>query len=416
VEYRIGRLSAKGYGCSIDAMDIEKLDSLRAEGDPVADDIVRRFAGSDALGTVMRRLRAGATVDHHAWQDVPRELTEFLTATATPPTWALPERLARVPAFYAEHRADLAGATVLGGILAVSGIPRQARLMLFPRRTSQQRPVAPLGPTVKKLALVDGIAARDVTLPSGALGPMGKKLTLLHGLGANTAQPMSGQIGPTLQKLQLLEPLGCGGTATNPLLGRSVQAIRLQHAIVRDRLRRTGWDTEIDGAPIHQEDMLCTALLLSVVVLDALDRLCVTVTEQQAADYYHAWRVAAAMLGTRGDALPATLDQARELLPLLLPRNFGASPEGAELTHGMLSAYADMTAGTTTTKIAAAARTILGEQLADQAGVPTTEHASLPAARDVCDQVGQALLSAATSPVVAPASAPTHWHPGPLRA
>ena len=99
-------------------------------------------------------------------------------------------------------------------------------------------------------------------------------------------------------------------------LTRSIQTIRLVHAAIRDPLGHDhAWDVAVDGGPIHQEDMLCTALVLSVVVLDVVDRLGVPVTAQDAEDYYHARRVTGAMLGIRADILPETLNEARRLFP-----------------------------------------------------------------------------------------------------
>jgi hypothetical protein len=214
----------------------------------------------------------------------------------------------------------------------------------------------------------------------------------MQGFSSDTAQASNASVSPTMGKVKLLEPFGLGVDITNPHLGRAVQSIRLRHAIVRDRLARNGWDLGVDGVPVHQEDMLCTALTLSVVVLDSLELLGVAATEDQAEDFYHAWRVTATMLGTHADALPATLDQARRLLPLLIERNFGTSTEGTELTKGMLAAYAELTPDTTPRELAGAARTMLGNHLADCAGVPTASREPASDPHGIACRVGQAFI------------------------
>jgi len=371
-------------------MNVTALNSLRMQGDPTADKIARDFAHDDILRTVLDRLHHGAVDESRYWREIPSEIIELLRDTATPPPWADVDRLCRVPAFYAAQPATIVGATVLGGILAISAVPSQARMMVFPLKR-RRKLAADSGPTAGKVALLQGI--------SGTMSPTIEKVRLLRGFAEARTQPPTATLGPTMAKVRLLGPLGLNGSAMDPQLGRAVQAIRLRHAILRDRIACGGWDIEARGAPIHQEDMLCTTMMLSVLVLEVLDRLGVAVTERQAADFYHAWRVASAMLGTSVTAIPGTLDQARELLPSLIERNFGPSPEGAELTSAMLSAYSELTPGVTTDELAATTRLMLGKQLADWADVPAIGRTSPSQARMTCDRVGRALLGAVPAEV-----------------
>lgn len=373
-------------------MNIAVLQSLRLMGDPAADKVVRECADRRLLGEVMRRLHGRADSDPRVWGDVPGDIVAFLEDTATLPAWADRRRLARVPRFYNENQAVVAGATVLSGVLAVSGMPRQARLMVFPHNDSRHSNGA-MESAERKIALLHGIAGAETARSASALSPTVEKIRLLHGFAASVPKP-GAALGPTVRKIQLLQPLGLGVDPANPQLRRAVQAIRLRHAIIRDRLIRTGWDIGVEGIPIHQEDMACTALTLSVLVLDAFDRIAIAVTDQQAADFYHAWRVTAAMLGTRADALPETLAEARELLPELVDRSFGVSVEGERLTRAMLSAYEGITPNATTGELAAAARLMLGQPLADFVGLPATPPAAAPAARETAARIGQALLNA----------------------
>ena len=82
--------------------------------------------------------------------------------------------------------------------------------------------------------------------------------------------------------------------------------------------------------------MLGTLCLFSLVVLDALERLGVTVLRQDAEDFLHLWCVVGAMLGIDVERLPSDVASARRLFDAIRRRRYGPSPEGRELMAQLL--------------------------------------------------------------------------------
>lgn len=131
-----------------------------------------------------------------------------------------------------------------------------------------------------------------------------------------------------------------GGLAPGGRGARTLQKVRLMHAALRHVLRtdrELPWNDDW-GVPINQEDLAATLMTFSWLIVDALDRLGIPMSEQERLDYLLAWNVAGRLVGVRDDLLPQTLDEARELTTLIQTRQIEASPEGAELTGTLVEA------------------------------------------------------------------------------
>src|SRR5688500_18779548 len=137
------------------------------------------------------------------------------------------------------------------------------------------------------------------------------------------------------------EPFGSGGAFVP-----TIQKTRLIHAAVRHFITRSGkWDAEADGVPVCQQDMLGALLIFSVQVVDGMRRIGIAVTEEEAERYYYVWRVTGAMLGIPAEAMPETLDGARQLNTLIVDATYGPSAEGVALTRNLLDLYENMVPG-----------------------------------------------------------------------
>ncbi len=154
----------------------------------------------------------------------------------------------------------------------------------------------------------------------------------------------------------------------------AAQKVRLLHASIRHHLRREGrWDVEALGAPICQEDMIGGQLFFSLLVLDSLHRLGIHMSVEGAEAYYYAWRVVGAMLGVDQDAVPKSLEEARQFLDLYMIRHMGPSPEGAHLTRQLIDLYEEVVPGTFFDPIVSALiRYLVGDTCADWLQVPRT--------------------------------------------
>ncbi|ARX89137.1 hypothetical protein SMD44_08624 [Streptomyces alboflavus] len=154
----------------------------------------------------------------------------------------------------------------------------------------------------------------------------------------------------------------------------AAQKVRLLHASIRHHLvRENRWDTDALGTPICQEDMIGGQMFFSMLVLDSLHRLGIHMSTEGAEAYYYAWRVVGAMLGVDQDAVPKTLDEARQFLDLYMVRHMGPSDEGAHLTRQLIDLYEEVVPGTLLDPIVSALiRYLVGDTCADWLAVPRT--------------------------------------------
>lgn len=152
----------------------------------------------------------------------------------------------------------------------------------------------------------------------------------------------------------------------------AVQKVRLLHASVRHHLRREGlWDEAGLGVPNCQEDMIGALMGFSIQVLDALHRLGIRMSGNEAEAYYYAWRVVGIMLGCDPDAVPADTESARAFSDYYMVRHMGPSPEGARLTRQLIDMYEQVVPGKLLDPIVPALiRYLVGDTVADWLEVP----------------------------------------------
>jgi hypothetical protein len=166
--------------------------------------------------------------------------------------------------------------------------------------------------------------ANAVFLRPGLLGGMALGLcSLVHGYAApagNKPLAFSGRLKDQASR-RLAETSKFISTVTAPrgvepgALGwQLVLRVRLMHAKVRRLLLASGrWSHEDYGHPINQHDMLATVLLFSYVFVEAIRRLGVRVTNDEADDYQHLFRWVGELIGVDPELLPATHAEAERL-------------------------------------------------------------------------------------------------------
>ncbi|MEZ0094366.1 oxygenase MpaB family protein [Streptacidiphilus sp. EB129] len=333
-------------------------DTLRGEGDPLADRVVAELLDTGEIAHANQVLHGLRRNDQSVAEDLPQVLRDYLTATNPVPAWVDPERITRVHQFFRHDGVHVASALSLGGMVASYASPLGAKLLHTTHRLDH--PHRRLSETTQ---------------------------FLLHMMAKDPLGP-HGQLIPAIQK------------------------VRLIHAAVRQLLLRGGhWDVARHGVPICQEDLLGATLIFSVTVLDGMERLGVRCTAQEAEDYYYTWRVVGVMLGLRPEAIPETLDQARQTWARMAPQHLGPSPEGIALTGSLLDFYHQITPPGAHGAIPALARAMVGPRTADWMQVPPSrwdktlakaarweeranraeDHHAL--ARTVLDHVGQIMLN-----------------------
>ncbi|MEV8443946.1 oxygenase MpaB family protein [Actinosynnema sp. NPDC051121] len=299
-------------------IDTAAVEALKFRGDPLADGVVAELVATGRVGEVNRVLRHFRANDQPIPDDLPAVVRDFLVATDDPPAWADPERVTRAYDFFVDDGVHVASVLTFGAMVNCYAQPRPARV-----------------------------------------------LTLTHGLN----QPHR-RLSETSQFVMNL--MGCDAFGSGGAFVPTVQKTRLIHAAVRHFLTASGrWDVEADGVPICQQDMVGALMIFSVQVIEGMRRIGISVTEQEAADYYYVWRVTGDMLGIPLEAIPESLDDARELSATMVEAAYGPSPEGVTLTRHLLATYERLVPGKLFDgAVAAMVRQVVNPEVADWMEVP----------------------------------------------
>lgn len=157
--------------------------------------------------------------------------------------------------------------------------------------------------------------------------------------------------------------------------------VRLMHAQVRRMILRTGrWDSAAWGLPVNQHDMAGTTLLFSVSIIDGLRKLGLRIDSDEAESYVHLWRWVGRTIGVDADVLPASEAEGMRLADLVSHTMGEPDQDSRDLTKALFdAAYEGMTTRKqirdAERKIAfgrTICRELVGDDLADRLGVPTT--------------------------------------------
>ncbi len=299
------------------------LRQMRRQADPVADELVAAL------------MQTGDRQAMHGWWDsvtvngepLPADLPEpvkyYLQETQNLPAWADKRRMQRGHAFFARH------ATPILSILGCLSLPYcyaaadGAQVLWLSQRIRQD--------TRRRLAETAQFLL-DVMAPD-AFGLRGKGL-------------------------------------------RSIQKVRIIHAVARHYARHSeNWD-DAWGIPVNQEDMAGTNLAFSYIVLQGLQKLNVQWTKPEAEDFLYLWNVIGTMLGLDARLLPTDLQAAYWLDRKIAARHFRRSEAGTGLTKALLQSLYELNESTVTQAFADAyMRYLLGDAVADLLEVPPTNGA-----------------------------------------
>ncbi|HTI24557.1 MAG TPA: oxygenase MpaB family protein [Kutzneria sp.] len=301
-------------------IDMAAVEALMRQGDPLADAVIADLVGTgrvDAVNAVLAQLRDN---DQPIPEDLPESVRAFLIATDDPPAWADPDRVAQAYEFFVDDGVHVASVLSFGAMVNCYAQPRPSRVLALTHRLNQP-----------------------------------------HRRLSETSQFVINMMGR--------QPFGRGGSFVP-----TIQKTRLIHAAVRHFIARSGrWDVEADGIPLCQQDMLGALLIFSVQVVDGMRRIGISVTEQEAESYYYVWRVTGAMLGIPVEAMPESIEQARELNAVIVEATYGPSAEGVELTRNLIRLYEDMVPGKAFDGVVSAmVRQTVDAKVADWMAVPNS--------------------------------------------
>ncbi|MET7680539.1 oxygenase MpaB family protein [Streptomyces sp. NPDC005423] len=296
------------------------MDALRQSGDELADATVATLFERGEVGKFNTLMRYVSTAGSPLPDGLPDVATEYLRATSTPPDWVDWAEMEKARLFFIDNNVHISTALSFAAMPACYVVPPVAKLLS---------------------------AAHGLKYPSKRMAE-------------------TGQFTVYLMRPDAFE----AGSRFLP----AAQKVRLLHASIRHHLRRENrWDTATLGTPICQEDLIGGQMFFSMLVLDSLHRLGIHMSEEGARAYYYAWRVVGAMLGVDQDAVPQSLEEARQFLDRYMIRHMGPTAEGAHLTRQLIDLYEEVVPGTFFDPIVSALiRHLIGDTCADWLDVPRT--------------------------------------------
>ena len=287
------------------------LDAMRHARDELAGGVVDAVYASGSLDGVNQVLVQLVRHGPPLAPALQKSLDGYFAATATLPSWADPDRIARAEDLFSRH------GTLASSILCCASLPEcYLDRDGVPVLASTQRLSAHVYRRIWETShmVVGVMQAGGLTRAApGAATPPGvnycQRVRLMHAAIAHLLLAPSVAIGAP-------EELG--------------------HALAQRQ-----WDEGL-GVPLNQEDLAYVLLTFSYVGLRGLATLGVKVTDDEREAYVHAWNVVGALLGIRDELLAQDFADAKILFDTIKRRRRGASADGQALTRSLLAWMEDV--------------------------------------------------------------------------
>lgn len=303
----------------------EFLESMRLEGDPVADAAI---AEAFELGRVARVNELLAEFHHNndaVPGGLPPRLRDFFQDMSALPGWADPVRIERGNDLFGRYAGHLVSILHCYSLPACYGAAKGAEVLYRSKR--------------------------------------------IHG-------QVSRRIMETAQFL--IDALDEEGLGRQGRGRRSAQKIRLLHATIRHFLRhRDDWDMGL-GLPINQEDLAGTMCSFSVLIPRGLAKLGVDLPRQDRDDFFHLWSVIGHLIGVDERLMPRDFEDGEALIDKILDRQWAPSEAGRVITKALVDYLQDMLPGPALDGAPPTLiRYLAGDHVADILAVPPADWTSL---------------------------------------
>jgi hypothetical protein len=150
--------------------------------------------------------------------------------------------------------------------------------------------------------------------------------------------------------------------------------VRLMHAQVRRLLWASGrWDRARWAEPINQHDMLATMLLFSEVYIEGLRVFGFSITDEEAEDWIHLWRLVGWLMGTEMSLLPTDYAEASTLRELIQQTQGPPDVDSRALAAALLGMSEDVkpisVAALRQGMARGLSRMLIGSEVADSLGI-----------------------------------------------
>jgi hypothetical protein len=232
------------------------------------------------------------------------------------------------------------------------------------------------GEVLLRAGVLGGIVLGLKSLVTGYATPAGNKPLVFSGRLAEHAPRRLQETSRFVQAT--IRP---GGLRPHADGYRITLKVRLIHAQVRRLILRSGrWDAGAWGAPVNQHDQVGTLLLFSLLVLEGLRQLGMHVSSADADAYMHLWRYSGTLMGVDAELVPTTESDAFRLGELIAATQGEPDADSRLLTRALLEASSRGAKTDQERKRAARqagfsaglCRALIGTELADKLGVPTS--------------------------------------------
>jgi hypothetical protein len=174
----------------------------------------------------------------------------------------------------------------------------------------------------------------------------------------------------------LLDITGPGALEPHEGIGyKRIVNVRVLHATIREVLLSMdppggSWDAA-NGIPVNQEDLLATLMTFTVVVLRALKRMGIEVTQEDQEAYLHLWAVVGDLLGITEAKLLLREPQYADDLTTKLQKSLQAPSADGRFLMSILLYEMELAMPLGWLKVPrTVVRFLVGDQVADMVGVP----------------------------------------------
>jgi hypothetical protein len=269
----------------------EFLDSMRQQGDPEADGVIRDLFAQGELGAINSLMETLVRNDGLPSHLLPKVVQDYLAANARLPL-ASSAQIERAQNLFALNGPEMLVALGFYSLPA-SYAAKKGVQVIYRTAFLKDRPVRRVFETTQMVI--------DVLTPGG------------------------------------LEPGGRGRV--------TVDKVRLMHAAVRhltlaDATR--AWDPALLGVPVNQEDLAGTLMTFSFLVLDGLKRLGIEIEPADQEAYLATWVSLGRLLGLREELFPVSVEEAEQLTRIIYTRQIAPSAEATQLTRALLDGMAGL--------------------------------------------------------------------------
>ncbi|MBL8950368.1 MAG: DUF2236 domain-containing protein [Myxococcaceae bacterium] len=300
-----------------------QLEAMRAVGDPEADQVVRAVFSSGEAGAVNRLLGRLFTADGPLPPELPDVVEQYFAAHRALPSWVDPVRLKLAQELFARH-----GWLVAAGLFASS-------------------------------------------LPQAYCAAKGARVLM-------QSQRMSSHVRQRVFETAqfLFDVCDVGAFEAGGRAVASTLKVRLMHAAIRHLIAQhpQGWDAAALGVPVNQEDLAGTLMTFSVVILDALPKLGVQLTDAEAEAWLHLWQVTGHLLGVRPELVPRDVADGVQLMELIRARQWARSDDGVVLGRALVELMQEALPGPLVDGLPVALiRRLAGDHAADLLGLPKAD-------------------------------------------